>query len=165
MKTGRILASVVCLFVALAATPSWAASPASGTLSKAKKQITWKGGPFAASFTTPDPIIGCPGVDACDHFALKADLGEGSRIKITLRTPNPAVEADPLRPYDDYDVYVYAADGSEVAHQITANGNETLTFTHKARWRNKPYDISVDPWLVQPGSTFTATASVSKLMK
>lgn len=155
----KLLAVVSLTGLALVAVPAQAATPASGTLSKAKKSLSWTGA--AATFSSPVAGIdlGCNDIPDpnCDHYMLKINLGEGAKISITVKGADPANENSTTKPYNDFDVFVYAPDGTRVAAGTSGNGNETFTFIHRARHRNKPYDVSVRPWLVLPGADYKGT--------
>ena len=161
----KLLAVVSLIALALASVPAEAAAPASGTLSKKKKSLSWTGAAatFSSPFTGVD--VGCNDVPDpnCDHYMLKIDLGEGAKISITIRGADPSNENSPTKPYNDFDVYVYAADGTRVAAGTSPNGNETFTFIHRARHRNKPYDVSVRPWLVMPGANYKGSVKAITL--
>lgn len=87
------------VFCFLSSVCAHAASPASGTVSQANPVVSWTGGPRTPS------AAGCAGPDdpACDHFQLTIvppPGGEGFTVRITLT------------PIDDWDLSVYAPDGS-----------------------------------------------------
>lgn len=152
----KVLAFVAAAAISLAVVPADAASPGSGTLSKSKKSLKWTGA--TATFSSPTPpadmdcnLIGDPN---CDHYTLKINLGEGAKIEISIKGADPANPNSPTKPYNDYDIYMYAPDGTRVGTGDSASGNETFTFIHRARFRNKPYDIAVRPWLVLPGASY-----------
>jgi hypothetical protein len=152
-KMVRPLIAAVAAFVVVVAVPAQAASPGSGTLSKAGQKLKWTG-----SFQATTLEARCDVVDVCDHFKLKVNMGEGARIRVQLPAPNPAT---------DLDVYVYDPKGVEIAESGNLpSEDESLTFTHKAKYRNKVYDITVVPYFVVPGAvTYEATASVTKYVK
>jgi hypothetical protein len=151
-KLIRPLIAAVAAGVLLASVPAQAATPGSGTLSKAGQKLSWTG-----SFIVSTLEARCDVVDVCDHFTLKVNMGEGARVRVVLPAPNPAT---------DLDFSIYDSRGIEVAHSGNFPGeNEAATFIHKARFRNKAYDIAVIPYLVVPGTTYKATASVSKYVK
>jgi hypothetical protein len=76
-------------------------------------------------------------------------------VQVSVKTPsaNPNDGAQPLDG-DDYDLFVYAPSGALVAKAANTQGNETVTFTHRARYGAKPYEVRVAPWFVMPGSTY-----------
>lgn len=145
-----LVISVLCL---VATVPAEAASPAKGTLSKKSKKVSWTG---SFTLSEPDPVGNCElggSTDpVCDHFFLKVDLPDGARIRIDLPTPNGTT---------DLDLYVYSATGAEVGSSGNLIGTgEFVEFRHSGRFRNKPYEVRVVPWIVVPGTTYKATAKV-----
>ena len=84
-------------------------------------------------------------------------MGEGATVRIVLPLPNPAM---------DIDLYVYNPRGVQVAESTGFIAeNEALTFVHKAQFRNKAYDVTVVPYIVPPGTSYKATASVRRYVK
>lgn len=151
-KTVRLLIAAGAAAVLLASVPAQAASPGSGTLSKAGQKLSWTG-----SFEATTLEARCDVVDVCDYFKLKVGMGEGGRVRVQLPMPNPAT---------DLDFYVYDPRGVEIAHSYNLpSENESATFTHKAKYRNKVYTIQVVPYFVIPGVSYKATASVTKYVK
>lgn len=147
----KLCAIAAAIAIGSLCVPAEAATPASGTLSKTKKALTWTG-TFTAS--DPSPIEGCVGgTDSpiCDHFALKINLGEGAKIKVSL----------PPQTATDLDMYIYGPTGILVGFSGNLPGmGEAVEFTHRARYRNKPYIVQVKPYLVVPGTSYKATAKV-----
>ena len=131
--------------------PAEAASPASGTLSKSKKTVTWNGS-FTASH--PWPVSGCAGTPSspfCDYFNLKVDLGEGAKIKVSF----------PGQTATDLDLFVYSPTGALLGESGNLPGDgEAVEFTHHARYRKKAYIVEVRPFLVVPGTSYKGTAKV-----
>jgi hypothetical protein len=139
--------------------PAEAASPASGSITRTKKSVSWNGGPFVLS--EPGPNSDCAGGASdpiCDHYILKINLGEGAKIEVAIKSPQASTGSLPAPDGSDFDLYIYSPDGTPVASSATAAGNEKATFKHKARWRNKAYEIRVVPWVVIPNSTYKGTA-------
>lgn len=160
-------ALLVSTILALAVEPAAeAASPASGTLQRTKRVLRWSGGPFAVAETNYLGPACVAGADdpLCDHFQLTIRLGEDAVIRVTIKTPsaNPEDGVAPLDG-DDYDLYVYAPNGSKVAQAENSAGNETLVFTHRARNNGRPYEVRVAPWSVRPGSTYKGTVTALTL--
>ncbi len=148
-----VRAAVAGLIVlAVLSQPANAATPASGTLSKKLKIVKWTG---SFTLSEPDSLTGCLGGATdpiCDHFLLKVDLGDGARVRIDLPAPDAV---------SDVDLYVYAPTGSEVGSSANAFGtNERVEFRHSGRFRNKVYEVRIMPWLVVPGTSYSATAKV-----
>lgn len=156
----RLLAILTCAAATAAATiPAHAAAPAGATLSKTKRAASWTGAATTLSSPMPDPFLDCNLMSDpfCDHFTLKINLGEGAKISVQIRGTNPADPNSPTKPYNDFDIYITSPDGTTVAVGTTPSGNENVTFSHRAKWRNKPYDIAVRPWLVTPGDGYKGT--------
>jgi hypothetical protein len=157
---GAVLAAVVA-----ASFPAEAASPAGGTLSKTKQTLTWSGATNVYAIPWPDPILFCTDAN-CDHFKLKVNMGDGARIKVSIRASTSGLEAaQVLTGPNDYDLYVYDSNGNQVAESAGPSGREAATFTHRARNRNKTYDVTVSPWLVLPGATYKGTITTVKFVK
>jgi len=153
-KLVGIAAVAVLLAVAIAQGPAYAANPARGAISQTRLSVQWKGGPFLA----PRPI-GClgPGDSTCDYFFLKVNLARGSEIEIKMTTPRSTSGAAPLDG-DDFDIYVWGPNDQILAEGATDSGNETLTFVHSAK-PGYSYEVEVVPFLVNPGSGYTARAT------
>jgi hypothetical protein len=145
-----------------------ASSPASGQLQKTQRRITWSGGPFVLSepnyVTSGACVLGGSSDPICDHFALTVRLGDQALIEVQITTPN-ANPDDGIQPFDgdDYDLYVYSPSGGLVAKAENTRGNERVTFTHRARYTGRPYEVRVAPFSVMPGSRYTGTAKALSL--
>ena len=149
MRSARIVTVALAAICVLVSGTAQAADPASGTLSKSKKSVKWSG-----TFVLSEPVNECLGPDdpICDHFMLKIDLKDGSRVRIVLPAPSPVT---------DIDFYVYAPNGALVASSGNFPGEaESAEFRHSARFNKKMYEVRVNPYLVPPGTSYTATASV-----
>jgi hypothetical protein len=158
VRTGALVA---LLSVPLAPTAVEAATPRSGVLSTAQPSVTWSGGPFVVPSVTVCLLHAVATDPTCDYFYLNVDLGNGAEVRVQLK-PSMAAEGSgfPLINGDDYDIYVWSPEGDVVAKAEEAGlGNETVTFIHSARFRNRPYEIEVIPYLVRPGSRYTGTAT------
>jgi hypothetical protein len=110
----------------------------------------------------------------CDHFALKVNLGEGAKVRISITTPRPNppgafLGITSLEPVtgDDYDLYVYDPNGALItgAQGATEKGDETVTITHHKKFNGKAYDVAVRPWAVLPGSTYSGAINALSLGK
>jgi hypothetical protein len=170
-RFGKLLALSACACVLLASVPAGAATPASATMSKTKKSVSWTGSsdlsspfyePFSDTVFFDCNFVADPN---CDHFSLKIDLGEGAKIQVTLTAPDPADPDDLAKPYNDFDVYIYQGTSSVPVAMGTEPGNDKFTFIHKARYRNKPYDFAIRPWLIQPGTAYKANVKAITLGK
>lgn len=152
MKRIITLLSVVAMAGLLAVdVPAGASTPPGATLSKKKKSVSWTG---SFILSDPSPIDGCAGEDSspiCDRFLLKLDLGEGSKVKITL----------PGQTATDIDLYVFAPGRILVGSSGNLPGEgESVEFTHKARYRNRAYTVEMKPYAVIPTTSYKATATV-----
>lgn len=129
-----------------------AADPPSGTLSKSKKTVKWTGS-FVAS--QPSPVEGCLGGSSdpiCDHFLLTVNMPEGTRIVVSLPPPSATT---------DLDLFVYAPNGGLVGTSGNLPGEpEVVEFRHSKRYAGKPYEVLIRPWIVVPGTAYSATAKV-----
>lgn len=162
----RAYAIAVSAAVLLTTVPAQSATPSAAMLTRSKRTATWKGTATLSSpyFVTSELDCNLVADPACDHFALRIDLGEGAKIQLTLKAEDAADPNDPAKVYNDWDAYVYApgppaapiAYGAEI-------GNESFTFTHEAKHRRQPYDIAIRSWFSIPGTTYTATAKVVTL--
>jgi reprolysin-like metallo-peptidase family M12B len=147
--TYRILTAVALL--ALAVVPvAWAANPAAGTVSK-NQDAAWTGGPFtisnpAACATSVDPL--------CDHFLLTVNAKAGTRVAVAITTAAPAT--------NDFDLFVYAPDGTLLTSSASSGGTETAVFEHQLQWAGQAYEVRVQPWLVEPGTTYQGVAATTK---
>jgi hypothetical protein len=158
MKPIRLGLMALALLAVVVSGTAQAATPASGTLSRKVRVVRWTG---EFTLSQPNPLTlaglsgGCLGEaedPICDHFMLKVDLPDGARVRIEI----PVNE-----PYTDIDFEVYAPNGAQVASSGNLPGESELAeFRHSGRFRNKPYEVRVAPYLVVPGTTYQATARV-----
>ena len=134
--------SCACFFVLvlLASPPARGASPASGTVSPASPVVSWTGGPVAPS------AAACAGPDdpACDHFKLTiVPPASGSfTVRITLT------------PVDDWDLNVYAPDGSGEGNSGNPPGIAEIVVL--ANPEAGEHTVSGSPFAV--GAPYSATA-------
>lgn len=170
IKFLKMLALACCAALVVTAVPAGAAAPTSGTVSSKKKTLSWQGADVTFSSAAFDPVglgndCNLLGDPFCDHFFLKIDLGEGAKIQLQIRGEDPSTGT--VKPYNDFDVFIYAPGpaAAPIAKGTTEFGNETVNFVHKARYRNKPYDIAVRPWLAMPGASYKGTIKVITLGK
>jgi hypothetical protein len=157
LKLARVVAvAIASLGVLAPALPVHAATPASGTISKGHTMVRWSGGPFYV----PRPV-GCLVNDpTCDRFFVRVALPAGAKIEVRLDATNPARGGLAPAFGDDYDVYVWDRNDELIAESNKPNeGEERLIFTHEARQGDTPYEIEVIPFMVAPGSTYTARAA------
>lgn len=142
------------LVVGAAALPSEAATY-KGTLSKPKQLIKWTGTLIVSTATQR-----CQGAadQFCDHFKVKVNMGEGAKFRISIPTPTPV---------DDIDFQVFDPNGGEIALAAgeLPGMDETAEIIHKKKFRNKTYDIAVNPFLIHPGTIYNGTIKVTKYVK
>lgn len=161
MKRRFRVAALVAFLVAgiVIQLPGRAAIPATGILDSSNSTAPWSGS-FLASVPTLTPV-GCagPADPSCDHFFLTVDLPHNTLINVAVSTP-PSANED-IQP-NDVDLYVYAPDGlTALASSAAPHGQETLTFNHNAiAYGTGPYEIRVQPWLVEPNTPYDGVARV-----
>jgi hypothetical protein len=162
-------AAVVCaaLTAMLATGVAQAAAPGIGTLSKAKRSVTWNGGPYVVSYPTSNvECVNGSSDSMCDHFMLKVNMGQGAKIKVAIVPSSSGLEIlQILAGPNDYDLYVYGPDGNKVGESAGSTGRESVTFKHKASFRNKAYEVRVVPFLMIPGATYKGTATALSYVK
>jgi hypothetical protein len=164
MKKSLAVAAVLMVLI-VGAFPADAAAPAGGTLSKTKQSLSWTGASYNYAIPWPDPILFCTDAQ-CDHFKLKVNMGDGARVKVSIKASSSGLEvAQVVAGPNDYDLYLYDPNGNQIADSADSDGNESFTFTHKARFRNKTYDVMVSPWIVLPGATYKGTITTVKFVK
>jgi hypothetical protein len=151
-KLIRLLTGALTAALLTVSGTALAATPKGGTLSKPNQSISWTG-----TFNASTAELHCTDPDLCDHFLLKLNMGEGARVHVGLPAPSPVT---------DLDLYVYDPNGDEVASSGNLIGSgEGVTFTHKAKFRNKAYDVVIEPYTVLPGTTYKAAANVVSYVK
>src|SRR3954468_16334395 len=149
MLRGRALqaVSLAVLPALLCVTAAQAASPASGNVSGSTTQASWTGGPL-----TPTAASTCRGPNSpqCDNYKLTiAPPSYSFQVKITLT----------LQPTDDYDLEVYAPDGSLVGSSGSAVGQaETVILTNPPAGT---YTVSASPYVPLQG--YQASAKLSQI--
>jgi hypothetical protein len=124
---------------------TFAASPSEDTIDAPKDEVTWTG-----TFTASNPG-GCAGaaVDpTCDHFIIRIASSGVRRVLVAI-SPNEGFEDD------DYDLFVYDDQGNLVASNADGDGRESVVFENTGA---AYYEVRVQPWLVDPGSTYTGVA-------
>src|SRR5919201_904797 len=127
------------------------AVPASGTVSPVQPTATWQGGPAVAS--NPSGVCIGGGLDVvCDRYLLTITppaTGDYS-VNITLSIPNSG---------DDWDLFVYGPDGKEVGSSTNGAGaSESVPLNNPAAGT---YEVFANPWLVNPGSTYNGSATMT----
>jgi hypothetical protein len=124
---------------------TFAASPGEGTIDSPRDEVTWTG-----TFTASNPA-GCAGAaidPTCDHFIIRVDSNRVKRLLIAI-SPNEGFEDD------DYDLFVYDDQGALLGSNADGDGRESVVIeTTGAAY----YEVRVQPFLVDPGSTYTGVA-------
>lgn len=169
-KISRAIVACVAVAAVVAAVPAEAASPPGGTLSKSKRTLKWTGGPYTLSYPTTDfECLNGADDPQCDHYILKINMGQGARIDVTTVADSSGLEAVQQAAMgfgpNDIDLFIYDPNGDEVGSSASGGGTEHVAFTHKAKFRNKPYEIRVVPYTMIPGSSYKGTIKTLKFVK
>lgn len=128
--------------------PDEAPRPQRAALGELESAV-WTGGPF----NEPEATICTERSDAtCDRFRLEVEASDGVPVCISITTEDPEL--------DDLDLYVYSADGELLAASTGPSGRERVTFEHRAATAAGSYEIRVQAWMVQPGTTYAGQAEV-----
>lgn len=136
--------------------PGFAASPSSGTIGPASASLGWQGQSYAAA-ATADPGL-CPPKEidtqnlVCDHFALTVAVDSAYW---DTHTGSAGVEIAWASSSNDFDLYVFDANGNEVAS--SARGGTTFERASIVR-PSGTYEVVVVPFTVV-GSAYTGSAS------
>jgi hypothetical protein len=149
MRQALLFTLAVLAAVAFAAMPAGAAAPAAGTISSAATTTSWQGGPF----TVPNPTGVCA-VDVqpgCDTYSLNIVAPATGSYSVTITTT-------PSAPDDDYDLYVYDANGNEVGSSASASGSEKVVLDSP---KGGIYKVQVIAYLVNPGDGYTGNATLT----
>lgn len=150
-------ASAVAASAALVVLPARAEAPpvlsgpdsswsTSGTIAEPHLQAA-----CAADPSAPSPLTEA----ACPTFELVLDAPDTATMRyLDVRLDMTAVAAG--RTVEDYDLYLYAADGTEVSNSANAlGGYEVMSVNHIAEGT---YTVKVVPYTNVPDSKFTLTA-------
>jgi len=150
-RTFKLLVLVAVAAFVLPLAGSQAATPNAGTISESSPSVSWSGDnhtPTAASCDGPNDA-------ACDNF------------KLTIAPPSFQYQVViQLAPIGDYDLYVYAPDGGQIAGSGNAPGQtEILVLTNPAAGT---YTVSGAPFAAGVGvpgvlPSYTASASIRRL--
>ena len=138
--------ALVALAVGVAlVAPAQAATPAAGNLGGKSKSVSWTG-----EATLPNPA-GCVGAadPTCDHFALTLNVRASQDVSIAI------VGAEG----DDWDLFVYGPDGSQVASSATSSSSESVVIDGQPAGT---YEVRVQPFTVTPGASYDGRAAVVK---
>jgi choice-of-anchor B domain-containing protein len=132
----------------LLAMTAGAADPNEGTVSLDQTKTGWTGKQYAsASSSLPESrsaqaVCSVPGDELCDHFELSADVDpshwDANRGGVEVLISWPSEE-------DDFDLYVYDAQGNTVGSSATSGGTSERVFVENA---SGDYQVRVVPWSV-----------------
>lgn len=123
--------------------------PARATLGE-NESTAWSGGPFPS----PDPTVCSDRPDSsCDRFRLEVRAEEGARVCVAITTAAPQL--------DDLDLYVFTPDGELLVASTGRSGRESVAFEHHPHLSAGLYEIRVQPWMVEPGTTYSGLATVT----
>jgi len=144
MKTWTSIGAALLLMTAGAAVtaPAEAATPEGGTVDAAHPSATWTG-----SAPVPNPVA-CAGAEdpTCDHYALTVDVDDTQDVTVSI------VGAQG----DDWDLFVYGPDGSQVASSATPGSSESVVIDGEP---SGTYEVRVQPFTVTPGATYDGRAA------
>ena len=152
MKVSSVIRLVAILTLGILSVTAGAATPESGNLEGQRAEATWTGGPFVVPnpSTTGGAVKQVPcdlGQPVCDSFRLTVS-GNVQQVLVAI-APAAGFETD------DYDLYVYNAAGVQIANDAGADGYESTVFNHDG---SAYYDVRVQPYIVNPGSSYSAVA-------
>ena len=148
LRTRVLLASAVCMFAALGLTlASFAANPASGTLSVVNPNLTYTGGPNLISNPSAQVGLNCTELP-CDEYALTIDLPasyeETHQVRINVSWTSPV---------EDYDLNV---------SNVGSSGNSPgIPETVVGAAKSGTHTVQVVPFAVH-GGTFTTTITLEE---
>lgn len=154
-RVGAFLAALFCLAALAVPAITQAATPSAGVISK-RQSVEWSGGPFAASTLGVAPGGRCVGPNAsvCDQFSLTVDAPSGAAVAVAITSDIAG---------DDYDLFVFYADGSSAASgQRSAPDDDQVVFEHRLDRGSGPYEVRIDPAIVTPGSTYHGMAALGR---
>ena len=146
--------------------PVLAASPAGGTVSPASPVVTYTGGPFSGINQTDSAdtaTITCTPVTPCDDFSLAISLPTGDANSYNFNvTVSWGDRATPTSAHNDFDVFVYDANGSLVSGSSGATSanpeNISVSVTGGSyKIRVLPFDVNIGTG----GDTYNATVTLS----
>jgi hypothetical protein len=146
-----------------------AADPAAGTLNAPAGtdtvSVSWSGGPYTVA--TPDPAgtgLGCVhSLVNCDLYELTVTFPNGSgETYWEEHLGEVTVRIDWAQPADDFDMYIYDAEGNFVDSSTSGNTtNETITIPQDELTElTQTFSVRVLAWLTTDAS-YTGTATVN----
>ena len=144
MRTTTFL-TVAALVAAglLTATAAQSATPESGSIGGKSKSVSWQGTALASNPAT------CAGAadPTCDHFLLEVSTKRTQDVSIAVTGAEG----------DDWDLFVYGPDGSQVASSATSSSNESVVIDGAP---SGTYEVRVQPFTVTPGATYAGRAAL-----
>jgi hypothetical protein len=126
-------------------TPAEAATPPAGSLGGKSKAVSWTG---TATASNPAACVG-PADPTCDHYALTLNVRANQDVSVGI------VGAEG----DDWDLFVYGPDGSQVASSATPSSSESVVIDGQPAGT---YEVRVQPFTVTPGASYDGRAAVVK---
>lgn len=148
LRTRVLVASVACMFAALTLTlASFAANPASGTLSAGNPTITYTGGPNLVSNPSGTAELNCVDLP-CDNFALTIDLPASYEETHQVR-----IHVSWTSPVEDYDL--------NVSNMDTSGNSPGIPETVVGAAKSGTHTVQVVPFAVH-GGTYTTTITLEE---
>jgi Metallo-peptidase family M12B Reprolysin-like len=152
MKLSSLIRLVAIFALGILSVTAGAATPANGNLDGQRSETTWTGGPFVVPnpLTTGGAVKQVPcdlGQPVCDSFRITVS-GNVSQILVAI-APAAGFETD------DYDLYVYNDKGLQIANDASEDGYESTVFATDG---SAYYDVRVQPYLINPGSSYSGVA-------
>lgn len=120
-------------------------------------QETWQGTTTASNpAALPPDVMPCQLEDdpVCHHHHLVVPPGV-PQVLVAVKADQETVTPGEVLYSNDYDIYVYDDKNVLVAYYGDPDGDESLVFQTNG---SSYYDVRVAPYVVVPGSTFTAVA-------
>lgn len=143
VRRSLLVAAVTLVLAAVLAAPARGATPGTGRIAAGSPRVTWSG---SAAASNPVACFG-RGDTRCDHFALTIEPVAGHDVRIAID----------VAASDDWDVYVYAPDGSEVGSGASGFvGADEVTIVHAPVAGT--YEVRVQPYAIAPGASYKASA-------
>jgi PKD repeat protein len=150
------------------ARSSLAASPESGTVSPTSPTVSYTGGPFLGinqTNTADSATITCTPATPCDDYGLAISLPSGDPNSYVFEvTVSWTDKATPTTSHNDFDLYVYDANGNVVSGNsgATSANPERVTISVTGgsyKIRVLPFDVNIGP----SGDTYNATVTLSSV--
>jgi hypothetical protein len=156
MKSARaLLVASAAIGISLASLPALASNPPSGALvppaEAGSASVSWEGGPYSGFVNAPEDCTEATCDEYSLDFAAPADYWTNHDGEVT-------VEISWTLPSDDFDLYVYAPDGTVVDKSAdAASVSEAVTVP---RLPGGTYRVLVVPYTTA-GATYSGTATVT----